>query len=78
LQFEGVGTITQTLLSNVRGSVSYQVIDSNPPNVVRVNDSGVFQILRPGTAIIRATDTSSVYESSETTFSVTVERGFNN
>ncbi|HCG7382474.1 TPA: cadherin repeat domain-containing protein [Vibrio parahaemolyticus] len=77
LQFEGVGTITQTLLSNVRGSVSYQVIDSNPPNVVRVNDSGVFQILRPGTAIIRATDISSVYESSEARFSVTVERGIN-
>ncbi|ELA8121418.1 cadherin repeat domain-containing protein [Vibrio parahaemolyticus] len=77
LQFEGVGTITQTLLSNVRGSVSYQVIDSNPPNVVRVNDSGVFQILRPGTATILATDSSSAYESSEARFSVTVERGIN-
>ncbi|MFH4815673.1 cadherin repeat domain-containing protein [Vibrio alginolyticus] len=77
LKFEGVGTVTEAKLSNVHGSVSYQVIDSNPPNVVKINDSGILQILRPGTATILATDSSSAYESSEARFSVTVERGIN-
>ncbi|MBE8569416.1 hypothetical protein, partial [Vibrio sp. OPT46] len=40
-------------------------------------DSGILQILRPGTATILATDSSSAYESSEARFSVTVERGIN-
>lgn len=77
LKFEGVGTVTEAKLSNVHGSVSYQVIDSNPLNVVKVNDSGMLQILRPGTATILATDSSSAYESSEARFSITVERGIN-
>ncbi|EHK9577836.1 cadherin repeat domain-containing protein [Vibrio parahaemolyticus] len=77
LKFEGVGTVTEAKLSNVHGSVSYEVIDSNPPNVVKINDSGILQILRPGTATILATDSSSAYESSEARFSVTVERGIN-
>ncbi|ELB1481250.1 cadherin repeat domain-containing protein [Vibrio parahaemolyticus] len=77
LKFEGVGTVTEAKLSNVHGSVSYKVIDSNPPNVVKINDSGILQILRPGTATILATDSSSAYESSEARFSVTVERGIN-
>lgn len=77
LKFEGVGTVTAAKLSNVHGSVSYQVIDSNPLNVVKINDSGVLQILRPGTATILATDSSSAYESSEARFSITVERGIN-
>ncbi|QCO85449.1 cadherin repeat domain-containing protein [Vibrio neocaledonicus] len=77
LKFEGVGTVTEAKLSNVHGSVSYQVIESNPPNVVKINDSGILQILRPGTATILATDSSSAYESSEARFSVTVERGIN-
>lgn len=77
LKFEGVGTVTEAKLSNVHGSVSYQVIDSNPLNVVKINDSGILQILRPGTATILATDSSSAYESSEARFSVTVERGIN-
>ncbi|MEW4340771.1 cadherin repeat domain-containing protein [Vibrio diabolicus] len=77
LKFEGVGTVTAAKLSNVHGSVSYQVIDSNPLNVVKINDSGILQILRPGTATILATDSSSAYESSEARFSVTVERGIN-
>ncbi|HHX8649795.1 cadherin repeat domain-containing protein [Vibrio antiquarius] len=77
LKFEGVGTVTAAKLSNVHGSVSYQVIDSNPLNVVKINDSGMLQILRPGTATILATDNSSAYESSEARFSITVERGIN-
>lgn len=77
LKFEGVGTVTEAKLSNVHGSVSYQVIDSNPLNVVKINDSGMLQILRPGTATILATDSSSAYESSEARFSITVERGIN-
>ncbi|HHF3148808.1 TPA: cadherin repeat domain-containing protein [Vibrio diabolicus] len=77
LKFEGVGTVTAAKLSNVHGSVSYQVIDSNPLNVVKINDSGMLQILRPGTATILATDSSSAYESSEARFSITVERGIN-
>ncbi|WP_085343464.1 D-Tyr-tRNAtyr deacylase [Vibrio sp. ArtGut-C1] len=77
LKFEGVGTVTEAKLSNVHGSVSYQVIDSNPLNVVKINDSGMLQILRPGTATILATDNSSAYESSEARFSITVERGIN-
>ncbi|ELB2203121.1 cadherin repeat domain-containing protein [Vibrio parahaemolyticus] len=77
LKFEGVGTVTEAKLSNVHGSVSYEVIDSNPPNVVKINDSGILQILRPGTATILAKDSSSAYESSEARFSVTVERGIN-
>ncbi|HHX8447209.1 D-Tyr-tRNAtyr deacylase [Vibrio parahaemolyticus] len=77
LKFEGVGTVTAAKLSNVHGSVSYQVIDSNPLNVVKINDSGMLQVLRPGTATILATDNSSAYESSEARFSITVERGIN-
>ncbi|MDF2153603.1 cadherin repeat domain-containing protein [Vibrio sp. CAU 1672] len=75
--FDGVGRVTQAQLDNVRGTVTYQILDSTPANVIQVSDSGELQILRPGTATLRASDTSSVYESSEATFTITVEKGLN-
>lgn len=77
LAFDGVGHVLNTTMSNVQGTITYQILSSTPSNVVQIDESGQLQILRPGIAKVKATDNSSIYESSEAEFTVTVSKGTN-
>ena len=68
LAFDGVGHVLNTTMSNVQGTITYQILSSTPSNVVQIDESGQLQILRPGIAKVKATDNSSIYESSEAEF----------
>ncbi|MGR5195053.1 cadherin repeat domain-containing protein [Vibrio rotiferianus] len=75
--FNEVGSIVYTNISNVQGTITYQVLSSTPSHVIQVDDFGQLQLLRPGTATIKATDSSTVYESSDVIFTITVDKGIN-
>lgn len=76
LTFDGIGSVANTTMSNVQGTITYQVLSSTPSDVVQIDD-GQLQILRPGTASIKVTDSSPTYETSEATFTITVDKGNN-
>lgn len=75
--FNGAGSVIHAQMSNVLGTITYQVLSSTPSNVVQVDDVGQLQLLRPGTATVKATDSSTIYESSDATFTITVDKGIN-
>ncbi|NOH67437.1 cadherin repeat domain-containing protein [Vibrio rotiferianus] len=77
LIFNGPGTVTHAILRNVHGTITYQILDSTPPNVIAIDEHDQLQVLRPGTATVKAVDSSSYYEQSESVFTLTVERGAN-
>ncbi|MCL1143841.1 hypothetical protein [Shewanella gaetbuli] len=64
-------------LTNTKGKITYQILDSSPANVVKLNDAGQIQILRTGLTTIRATDTSEIYQSSQASFTINVEKAEN-
>ncbi|CAE6918716.1 hypothetical protein ACOMICROBIO_NCLOACGD_02606 [Vibrio sp. B1ASS3] len=76
LTFDGIGSVANTAMSNVQGKITYQILSSTPSDVVQIDD-GQLQILRPGTASIKVTDSSPTYETSEATFTITVDKGTN-
>ncbi|EKM32751.1 hypothetical protein VCHENC02_1716A, partial [Vibrio harveyi] len=78
LTFDRVGNVVKTKMSNVKGTITYKILSSTPSNVVQVDDSGQLQILRPGIAKVKVIDNSSIYESSEATFTIQVDKGVNN
>lgn len=68
----------QPRIDYAMGEVSYQLADGSPTDVVVVDSkSGSMLVLRPGSVKINVSDTSTVYDDSSTSFTVTVEKGVN-
>ncbi|MFB9216888.1 cadherin repeat domain-containing protein [Vibrio sinaloensis] len=77
VEFSQVGAIAHANMSNVQGTIEYQVVAAEPANMVQVNDLGQLQILKPGIATIKAIDSASGFAPSEAEFTVTVNKGTN-
>ncbi|MCW8327510.1 cadherin repeat domain-containing protein [Photobacterium sp. SDRW27] len=60
------------------GTTEFTIIDSEPQGMASINPaSGEITVFKPGTLTVRVTDTSTVYENSEATFTVMVDKGIN-
>ncbi|UTV28557.1 hypothetical protein [Photobacterium atrarenae] len=65
-------------VSYLQGELQLALVDSQPEDIAQVTRTGDgIQVFAPGNITIRATDTSTVFENSEVTFSIDVDKGIN-
>ncbi|PKH07468.1 hypothetical protein [Moritella sp. Urea-trap-13] len=65
-------------VDNIMGTPTYRLIDSIPEHIAYIDpQNGKISVSSPGTLTIEVTDTSTVYEDSITTFTVTIDKGIN-
>lgn len=77
VEFSHVGAIVHAKMSNVFGTIEYQIVAAEPENMVQVSQFGQLQILKPGIATIKAIDSPSGFAVSEAEFTVMVKKGNN-
>ncbi|MEF1307287.1 hypothetical protein QTO17_36085, partial [Vibrio owensii] len=41
LTFDGIGSVANTTMSNVQGTITYQVLSSTPSDVVQIDDGQI-------------------------------------
>ncbi len=72
-----IGEIVQPQLFQVKGDVAFELIDDESAQVVLLDSQGRIKVLKPGVAHVKAIDTSDTFQTSESNFTITIQKGWN-
>ncbi|EPF7601432.1 D-tyrosyl-tRNA(Tyr) deacylase [Vibrio vulnificus] len=72
-----IGQIVQPQLFQVKGDVAFELIDDESAQVVLLDSQGRIKVLKPGVAHVKAIDTSDTFQTSESNFTITIQKGWN-
>ncbi|HAS6087899.1 TPA: D-tyrosyl-tRNA(Tyr) deacylase [Vibrio vulnificus] len=71
------GEIVQPQLFEVKGDVAFELIGEESAQVVLLDSQGRIKVLKPGVAHVKAIDTSDTFQTSESNFTITIQKGWN-